>query len=377
MAVNYSGDEVTERESLADTIAVRSPMSVPMLTRLPQKTISNRMHEWSVDAPFTSTSNTRNIGTPHANTRFEGADYVYRDTSYPTRLRAICEIQQRGIEVSGTDRTVIMAGTDSTFDYRSGQMVTELLNNIDNVLLYGQGSPELSGKVGATNQRQCQGLLHWAAWTGLERVHGGGGSSMTDPYGVDIPSQYWSVFHDFEHTNITGESFYQNVVRRLSNAGADMSQPWEWWAGDGLMGRISKFMVTDTGRNINERTTDAASGGGYDYLHWVVLPNGTRAIFRSNHWLDNMTDTFVIDNSGLTYSTPGSPSIPGTEARTFSGDQTLLGRRIGAVTVCWLRSPGFERVDVDGDRSKLIAKAEFTLEVNHPLDVGGAGNCSS
>lgn len=377
MAVYYSGDETTERESLADTIAVRSPMSVPMLSRLPSKSIQNRVIEWSVDVPFTSSENVRSIGTPHANTRFEGDSYTYRGTSFPLKLKAIAEIQALGIQVSGTDRTVVMAGADNTFDYRAGQLATTVLNNTDNVLMFGQGSPETSGKVGATNQRQCQGALYWAAYTGLERCHGTK-TSVMDPYGTTITSPYFSTFYDFNHTNITGESFFQNVVRRACQAGADMDMPWEWWAGRLTMARISKFLMTDTGRNINERNVDASAGVGYDYLHTMVLPDGTRATFRTNHWLDDMSNTLSIDNTGATIYTPGSPDPEGSiSARTFSGDQTIWGHRPGSVKVCWLREPGFEAVPVDGDSSKLVCKCEFTLEVAHPLDVAGAGNTSA
>lgn len=377
MAVYYSGDETTERESLADTIAVRSPMSVPMLSRLPQKTIYNRVHQWSVDVPFTSSDNVRLPGTPHANTRFEGDAYSYRSTSFPLKLKAICEIQSLGIQVSGTDRTVVMAGADNTFDYRAGQLATTVLNGIDNALMFGVGSPETSGKYGGADTRRVQGALFWAAWTGLERCHGTK-TTIEDPYGVDITSPYFSTCYNFAHTNITGESFFQNVVRRACQAGADMDQAWEWWAGRLTMSRISKFLMTDTGRNINDRQIAASEGGGYDYLHWIVLPDGTRAIFRTNHWLDDMNNTFTVDNTGATLYTPGTPDPEGSiSAITCSGDQTIWGHRPGSVKVCWLREPGFEAVPVDGDSSKLACKAEFTLEVNHPLDVAAALNTSA
>lgn len=377
MSLYFSGNETTERESLADTIAVRSPMMTPMLSRLPSKTISNRIHEWSIDEPFQSSENVRSISNPHANTRFEGDNYSYRTPFYPTRLRSICEVQHFGMEISDTDRTVVMAGTDNTFDYRAGQLFTKLLNSIDNVLLYGQGSPETSGATGGAQQRQCQGLVHWAAWTGLERVHGTK-TSMQDPYGVTIPSSMFSVFYDFEHTNLTGEAFYNNVVRRITNAGGDMEEiPWLFQCGDLLMSRVSKFLVTDAGLNINERTVQASEGGGYDFVNWVKLPNGYTVGFRTNRWLDDMTSTYTVDNTGATYYTPGSPTAEGTENRTFSGDQTIIGHKPGSVKVCWLRTPGFEKVETDGDYSKLVCKAEFTLEVAHPLDVAGAGNCLS
>lgn len=379
MTLYFSGNETTERESLADTIAVRTPMATPMISRLPSKTISNRVHEWSLDEPFQSSENVRSIGSPHANTRFEGDDYNYRTPFYPTRLKAICEIQHFGMEITDTDRTVVMAGTDNTFDYRAGQLFTKTLNSIDNTLLYGVGSPETSGATGvSTNQRQVQGLVHWAAWTGLERVHGTNTVDMMDPYGTTIPASMWSVFYDFQHTNITGESFYSNIVRRITNAGGDMeSAPWQFWCGDLMMARVSKFLLTDGGVPIHDRSTDAASGVGYDHLHTVRLPNGYMVSFRTNRWLDDMSNTFTVDPSGAAY-TPGSPNPAGTvTSRTFSGDQTMIGFKPGSVKVCWLRAPGFEKVETNGDYSRLVCKSEFTLEVAHPLDVAGCGNALS
>ncbi|MFN7609634.1 MAG: hypothetical protein ACK5QX_01650, partial [bacterium] len=69
MALYFSGNETTERESLADTIAVRSPMMTPMLSRLPSQTISTRIHEWRIEEPFQSSDNVRSISNPHANTK--------------------------------------------------------------------------------------------------------------------------------------------------------------------------------------------------------------------------------------------------------------------------------------------------------------------
>lgn len=373
----FSGDETTERESLADTIAMRTPMAVPMIARLPSKTIYNRVHEWTLDEPFQSSEGVRSISAPHQNSKFEGSDFTDRTPFYPVRVRAICELQHDSFRISGTDQTVQIAGVESAFDYRASSLFTMHLNKVDNSLFYGQGSPETSGKVGAANQRQCQGALYWAAYTGLERCNATSvRPQMEDPYGSVIPSSMYSVFKDFEHTNITGESFYTQIVRRITNAGGDMqSVPWEFWAGDLVMARVSKFLLTDSGVPINQRNEQASTGMGFDHLHTVKLPNGLIVSFRSNRWLDMMSDTFIIDNTGLTLSTPGSPSMPGSvSARTFSGDQTIWGHKPGSVKVCWLRSPGFVRIPTQGDYTRLGVISEFTLEVAHPLDVAGAGN---
>lgn len=373
MTLYISGSETTERESLMDTITVRNPFMTPLLRQLPQKTITNRITEWTIDMPFTSDDSVRSISNPHINSRPEGATFSYRTPRYPTKMRAIAEIQHFGLEVSNTDKTVVMAGTDSTFSYRMGQLFTMGLNSIDNVLMYGRGSPETSGDTNI--ERNTQGLLYNAAWTGLERVHGAGGSSIMDPYGTVVPAAAWSVFYDFEHTNITAESFYANIVRRLTNAGADLaSSPWIFYGGDFLMTRIARFLITDGGTSINDRNINASEGGGYDYLHWIQLPNGIKVGFRTNRWLDESSSTWSVDNMSYT---PGEPSPPGTENRTFSGDQTLIGYEPGMVSIGWLREPGFQKVETAGDFSRVAFVAEFALIVKHPLCVGGAGNCMS
>lgn len=371
--VHYlSGSETTERESLMDTITVRAPYMTPLLRQLPQMTIDRRYIEWSTDVPFSSSDNVRSISNPHINTRRESIDYADITPSYPTRLKAIAEIQHFSFTISNTDKTVVMAGADSTFGYRSGQLFTRLLNSIDNVLMYGRGSPETSG--GSTDERMTQGLLSWAAYTGLERCHGTA-TTLSDPYGTSIPSSMWSVFYDFNHTNITAESFYANIIRRLTNAGADLaSSPWIFYGGDYLMTRIARFLITDGGVSINDRNVAASEGGGYDYLHWIQLPNGIKVGFRTNRWLDESSSTWTTDNRD---TTPSSPTSEGTINKTFSGDQTLIGYEPGAVSIGWLREPGFERVPTSGDYSRVAAVAEFLLHVKHPLCVGGAGNAMS
>jgi hypothetical protein len=219
-------------------------------------------------------------------------------------------------------------------------------------------------------------LLHWAAWTGLERVHGNPNSAnISDPYNTTIPRAAWSVFQDFEHTNITAESFYANVIRRLTNAGADLaSSPWIFYGGDYLMTRIARFLITDGGVSINDRNVNASEGGGYDYLHWIQLPNGIKVGFRTNRWLDESSSTWTVNNTDFT---PSSPTFEGEESRTFSGDQTLIGYEPGMVSIGWLREPGFQKVETVGDYSRVAVVAEFALIVKHPLCVGGAGNCMS
>lgn len=381
MALYFSGDETTEREHLLDTITVRAAYMTPLLRQLPHKTIPNRVHEYSIDEPFQAGDNARNYADPHVNTKSEGADFSYRSPFYPVRLKAIAEIQHFGMEMSGTDRTVNMAGADSTFDYRSGQLYTLLLNSIDHTLMYGQGSPETSGKdigltPGATDERKAQGLIHWSAWTGLERTSGSTADNITDPYGTAIPASMWSTFYDAKHKNLTQDLFYNNILSPALNAGSDFeTSPWIFQCGYRLMGRVARFLIADGAIPLNDRNRGADDGMGSDYLNYFRFPSGHVVGFRTNRWLNETGSTFSVDNSDYT---PGAPPSPGSVgSTTMYADQTMIGYEPGSVSICWLREPGFRKVETTGDYSRLAALAEFTLECRHPLCVAGGANLLS
>lgn len=368
MTLYLSGSETTERESLKDTITVRAAYMTPMLRQLPQVTVHNRVEEWSADEPFQSSEGVRSISAPHTNSRREGSDFSYRTPFYPTRLKAVAEIAHFGMEISNTDRTVVAAGMSSTYDYRAGQLFTKTMNHIDNVLMYGQGSPTTDG---STDERRTQGLIHNAAWTGLERVHGSK-TTIEDPYGVTIPGSMFSVFYDANHQNMNSSLFYNQLIARLLNAGADLdSAPWMFRCGYTAMAQIARFLISDGGTPINDRDVPASEGGGYDFLNWIKLPSGHIVGFRTNRWLDERSSTFSVNNIDYT---PGSPTTEGSINKTFSGDQTLIGWEPGTVRIGWLREPAFQAVPTSGDYTRVAVTAEFMLQVDHPLCVGGAGN---
>lgn len=371
MAQYFSGDETVERESLKDTITVRAAYQTPMIRQLPQISIQNRVEEWPIDEPFQASEGVRSISDPHAETREEGSDFSYRTPFYPTKMKAVAEIAHFGMEISNTDRTVVSAGMESTFDYRAGQLFTKGMNHVDNILMYGQGSPETSGKT-AASERRTMGMIYASAFTGLERVHGTK-SSMEDPYGTVLTSNMFSVFQDFDHSNITAQAFYNNIIARALNAGSDFdTTPWMFRCGYTLMAQIARFLIADGGTPINDRNIGSSEGGGHDFLNWIKLPDGTVVGFRTNRWLDERSSTFAINNAAQ--SSPHTPTTEGSQSRTFSGDQTLIGWEPGTVRIGWLREPAFVNVATAGDFTRVAFVAEFSLLVDHPLCVVGAGN---
>lgn len=368
-----SGSETTQPESLLNEVIVRSAAETPLLATLPTFSMPNRVMEWSLDRPYTSSDGVRNIGSPHENSRAEGAEFTTRTAFYPTRVKTIAEIQHFGFQISRSDRLAKIAGRDDTFDYRASQLTTTLLNNMENTLMYGQGSPTTDGSTG--DERRTQGLISSSAWTGLERMSGSSLNAVTDPYGVSIPSDHWSVFFDANRAPLSRKMLYNKVIATLLRAGGRLDTPWVFHAGYKTMSLISDFMMDPTGAQINQRNIGADAGGGYDYVSWMKMPSGHMVSFRTNRYLDVEGSTFTVAEGNYT---PGAPASPTSVADvTFQGDQTLIGWEPGTVSVGYYDAPHFVNVPTTGDYSQLQAVAEFCLRVKSPLCVAGIGNCGS
>lgn len=368
-----TGSETTRHERLLDAIIIRAAYDTPLLSRLPHESTPHIITEWPMDAPFSSSDGVRNLASPHASTKLEGADYSYRTPTYATRAKTVCEIQHHGLEMTGSDRAAVIAGQTAPWDYQMGRLAVLHANSIDNTLLYGLGSPELSGAVQA---RKAQGLISSAAWTGQERMHStAGNTAIQDVYGTSIPASMWSVFFNANHAQVTLDSFYSNLITPLAQAGADLdTNPWGFQAGYRVMQRIARFLLADGGVMLNERNSDASSPMGSDYLNVFRLASGHTVSFRTNRWLNDGASTFTIDNTEFTGYSPATPTAPGDVSTVYYGDQTIIGHEPGTAKVLWYREPAFENVATAGDFSRVAIKSEFGLKVDHPLCVAGMGN---
>lgn len=377
MATTFlTGSETVRPERLLDAIIIRSAYDTPLLSRLPHEATPHIITKWPMDAPFSSADGVRNLASPHASTKLEAATYSYRDTSYPTQAKMLCEIQSHGMKMSGSDRAAVIAGQTTPWDYQMGRLATMHANSIDNTLMYGLGSPEVDGSV---QGRRTQGLISSSAWTGQERMHAASpGASMQDVYGTTIPSHMWSVWFNANHDAVTLDSFYSNLITPLAVAGADLdSAHWLFQCGFRVMQRVARFLIADGGIMLNERNSDASSTMGSDYLNTFRLASGHTVSFRTNRWLNDSASTYSVNNTSFTGYSPSTPTTPGTVNTTYYGDQTIIGHEPGTAKVLFYREPAFENVASNGDFSQVAIKSEFGLKVDHPLCVAGMGNVLS
>jgi hypothetical protein len=373
MALYFSGSETTRRESLLDTISIRYPAETPLIRSLPHTKLTHTVTEYSIDRPFQASDNVRSPNDPHLNTRLEGADWGEDGADYPVRLRAISEINHFAGRISNTDREAIVAGMTDVFDYRAHQKFVKLLNNIENVLMYGTGSPMTSGNAGTTDERRTQGLISWAAYTGVERMHGvSSPASMSDPYGVSIPSDYWSVFYNAAGANLSRQMLYNKILATYARAGGH-PDGLLFHVGFKLKNLIADFGVRPDGADVNTRMIQASEQGTIDTIDWIRTPQGIVG-FRNNRYLDIEGSTYTIDNTNSGPYTPGNPATAGTVSITAQADETMIGFEPGQVAIGWYRAPQYQMVPTAGDYINFACVAEYALMVRHPLAVCGGCN---
>lgn len=364
------GNETSQREDLLDQLTILFPSEAPLLRTLPHRNIASVIHRWPIDAPFT-VSDVRNPGAPHANARLEGADWSVDTPAYNKELRAIAEICSFSKKVSNTDRAATIAGVTSPFDYRAHQLFVKLINNIENVLMYGVGDNETSG---VSSNRISQGLIQWCAMTGLERVHGDGSTTaVTDRLDNVIYPNYWSTFYNAKNANLSRQMLYNKILATAARAGAEIPGVL-FHVGYKLKNLIADFGVTLAGSEVNSRNVDASSLMTYDSIDWIRTPLGIIG-FRSNRYLDLENSTYTVQNDVLSGSTPTyEGSIAST---TFQADETMIGFMPGYCAVGWYRPPHYVSVPSSGDYTWLAAVAEFALLVRHPVALMGGGNLLS
>lgn len=366
-------DFTLRREKLLNFITQRFAHMVPLLSILPRQTTDHTVIEYGIDAPFADGDDVRAIDDPHATAKLEGDTFTDDDLGQPTKLRCITEIKSRSHKMTGSAIPANIAGVQNPWDYNTGKLFTKLLNSLDNTAMYGLGSPEVNG---TTNARKMLGLIGWAAVTGLERMHGTGvPDAITDPYGINIPKAYWSVFYDAEHKNLTSDLMFHQIMVPLLRNGAIMNRDrgWIWQVGYQLMGRVARFINPEGFVTLETKNRDADASRGQDYMTSFKFPTGEIATFMTNRWLDVNDLTYVFGSTDPV--TPGTPTSPGTVAdRTFDGHATMIGHEPGRATLEFCREPGFRQLPSDGDFSRLGALLEATLRVDHPLCVGGGGN---
>lgn len=118
--------DTARREDLLDVIGDVSPDDNPLSTMLGTSSAQQTLHEWLEDYISRPSSVSGSV---------EGADATYSDLTQPSRRVNVCQIISQTFRVSGTERSVNVAGMGDAFDYQAGKALRGWKNNLEYALL--------------------------------------------------------------------------------------------------------------------------------------------------------------------------------------------------------------------------------------------------
>lgn len=170
-------DAIGNREDLSDIIYDISPTETPFASGISRTSASAVTHEWQTDS--LAAANT-------ANAALEGDDATGATLVATTRLSNTCQILQKTVVVSGTQRAVESAGRSDELEYQVAKAGRELKRDIESILLSEHG--KVTGSTATA--RNMAGI---ESWLSTNKVHNaatsttpGGGAAVTDGNAVVV-----------------------------------------------------------------------------------------------------------------------------------------------------------------------------------------------
>lgn len=291
----------TKREDLINAIYRIDPEDTPFSNSIPRVKATAVLHEWSKQA-------LGSVNTTNAHLEGDVTDRAASTT--PTRAQNYCQISKKNATVSGTERSINIAGINDMLDYQKSLKSVELRKDMEAILLGNTGQA-----AGATNVART--LRSFNAWFAGNASRGTGGADSTAATAAATDGNTTNGLRTFDETLLKAA---------VKAAYDDGGKPTRIFLGSGNKQIFSGF----TGRansqqqiGNQDKILASASVYGSDFGDLMVIPNRTQ----------RARDVFVVDTSKV--------ALAGL--RMF--EQNELGR-IG-----------------DADTVELIS--EYTLEMRH------------
>ena len=354
-----SAKEVLIREQLEDWVSIMDPTDAPLHSVLTPHPVQTRVVEYGVDN-FGINYEASTITTE---ARAEGAAASDATETYPTRLRSVMQINWESATVSGTDRASLHAGIDEPYEYRAYKSLTRVVQQAEKAMLFGTGSvANPSTAPGVGGKRETQGLVSWAAMSGLQRADANV-TSIEDNTGNIIPKAYFSTFFNAQGTNLDRSILTHSILGSAVANG---------FIADGAVGMASykvKGLFTEMGLTangpINERKIDAQDRMFIDVVDAYQTVAGTVYI-NWNRWFDRayattITPTTITGGTGAT-----GVSVPWNESLVFMMPKYI---RRGVFRGAYMRP-----LAADGDRDQFMVITEGGLIVLNPIALCGGTN---
>jgi hypothetical protein len=165
-------DAVGNREDLSDVIYRIDPTDTPFMTACEREKATAVNHEWQTQAL---------AAVDTANAKLEGDDAVTVAVTPTVRLGNLCQISDKVVRVSGTQRAVEHAGRDDELEYQEMLKGLELKRDMESILV-GANQAKAAGAEGAS-PRKLASVLSWIK-TNTDKGAGGADPAAADGTGT-------------------------------------------------------------------------------------------------------------------------------------------------------------------------------------------------
>jgi hypothetical protein len=160
-------DAVGNREDLSDVIYRIDPTDTPFMTACEREKATAVNHEWQTQAL---------AAVDTANAKLEGDDAVTVAVTPTVRLGNLCQISDKVVRVSGTQRAVEHAGRDDELEYQEMLKGLELKRDMESILV-GTNQAKVAGND--STARKTASILSWI------KTNTSKGASGSDPAAAD------------------------------------------------------------------------------------------------------------------------------------------------------------------------------------------------
>ena len=246
-------DAIGNREDLSDIIYDISPTETPFASGIARNSATNVLHEWQTDSLAAATA---------SNAALEGDDATGSALSATTRVTNQCQIMDKVVVVSGTQRAVNAAGRADEKDYQVMKAGRELKRDVEAAIC---GSNPLT--AGSTATARLLGGVETYLATNLYKSSSthttpGAGAAITDASGLTLTPTLMKTALDL-------------VISSCWSAGGDPSVVMVGASAKRVMSQMTGIatLYRDNPANAQGQLIGGADSYVSDFGNHTIVPN--------------------------------------------------------------------------------------------------------
>lgn len=294
---------------------------------------------------------------------------------YPSKLFTRLQTYHEGVSSSREAQQVKLYGVTDSLDYGIDNLLVKHVDIWERILHFSTGTEDNpeggGGSYGGTPdgpKPRTQGLLAWAAWTGLERRHGSGVPTTVGDGLQAIAKTYWTSFYDAGGTPLSRDLFYNSILGPAWALGHDTDGAMVM-CGQKLMNAFADFNFVPGRGVINERSVPARDQALIDIVSVITTPANGTIFLVPNRFLS-------VEGASMTFNSTGGSFIGGTGTinKTVYTDETLLSIIPSKFEIPTMQGLSYKELSTDGDYALGMLVAQKGLMCKNLFGIAGATN---